>query len=136
KQLTGEVQYWLDRFNLSAKKKKRVKTFSGGMKRRVNLIAAILHRPKVLFLDEPTVGIDVQSKKVIHESLQELNKGGMTMIYTSHQMEEAEALCSDLSIIDRGEIIAQGHPAGLKDRNGLDSLEDVFISLTGKNLRD
>ena len=111
--------------------------YSGGMKRRVNLIAGLLHDPKILFLDEPTVGIDVQSRVVILEYLQEINKKGVTIIYTSHHMEEAESLCTRVAIIDRGKIIALGQPKELLARNPeFSNLENIFIHLTGKGMRD
>lgn len=116
---------------------KRIETFSGGMKRRVNLIAGILHNPKVLFLDEPTVGVDVHSKNVIIEYLKSLNKTGTTIIYTSHHLSEAQDFCTEIAILDNGVIYAQGTPSDLiaatKDAK---DLEDVFISLTGNELRD
>jgi ABC-2 type transport system ATP-binding protein len=107
------------------------------MKRRVNLIAGILHEPKVLFLDEPTVGVDVQSKNVIISYLKELNKKGTTIIYTSHHLTEAQDFCTQIAIIDRGQIFAKGTPSGLiAATENAHNLEDVFISLTGKELRD
>ncbi|TRX31258.1 ABC transporter ATP-binding protein [Flavobacterium sp. ZT3R18] len=116
---------------------KRIETFSGGMKRRVNLIAGILHDPKVLFLDEPTVGVDVHSKNVIIEYLKKLNATGTTIIYTSHHLSEAQDFCTTIAIVDRGVIYAEGTPneliAATKEAR---NLEDVFISLTGKELRD
>ncbi len=116
---------------------KRIETFSGGMKRRVNLIAGILHNPKILFLDEPTVGVDVHSKNVIIDYLKQLNATGTTIIYTSHHLSEAQDFCTDIAIVDRGIIYAVGTPKDLilatKDAR---NLEDVFISLTGKELRD
>lgn len=116
---------------------KRIETFSGGMKRRVNLIAGILHNPKILFLDEPTVGVDVQSKNAIIDYLKELNKKGTTIIYTSHHLSEAEDFCTDIAIIDRGQLYAQGTPENLIAATpNANNLEDVFISLTGKELRD
>ncbi|HEY0092000.1 MAG TPA: ABC transporter ATP-binding protein [Flavobacterium sp.] len=116
---------------------KRIETFSGGMKRRVNLIAGVLHNPKLLFLDEPTVGVDVQSRKAIIEYLIELNKQGTTIIYTSHHLSEAQQFCSDIAIIDHGNVIAQGTPSGMiASTANARNLEDVFISLTGKDLRD
>lgn len=116
---------------------KRIETFSGGMKRRINLIAGILHNPKVLFLDEPTVGVDVQSKNAIIAYLKQLNKNGTTIIYTSHHLSEAQDFCTDIVILDRGTIYAQGTPADLiATTPNAKNLEDVFISLTGKDLRD
>lgn len=122
-QLTGQA----DRF---------VATYSGGMKRRLNLAVGIMHRPEVLFLDEPTVGIDAQSRQLIHERLLELNGKGTTIIYTTHYMEEAQGLCSHVAIIDKGRIIQQGRTEELTSRQGFESLSDLFFSLTGKQLRD
>ena len=116
---------------------KKIKTFSGGMKRRVNLIAGILHDPKLLFLDEPTVGVDVQSKQAITAKLKELNDAGTTIIYTSHHLREAQDLCSLVGIIDSGKIIAENTPAKLiSETKDARNLEDVFIELTGRELRD
>ena len=116
---------------------KRIETFSGGMKRRINLIAGILHKPKVLFLDEPTVGVDVQSKNAILQYLKKLNTEGTTIIYTSHHLSEAQDFCTDIAIVDRGKIFAQDTPSNLISTTpGARDLEDVFISLTGQELRD
>jgi len=116
---------------------KRIETFSGGMKRRVNLIAGILHNPKILFLDEPTVGVDVHSKNVIIQYLKELNKTGTTIIYTSHHLSEAQDFCTHIAIVDHGKIYAEGTPKNLIETTAnARNLEDVFISLTGKELRD
>lgn len=114
-----------------------VKTFSGGMKRRINLIAGILHRPAVLFLDEPTVGIDVQSRAVIIDYLKQINSEGTTIIYTSHMMQEAEKLCTSIAIIDQGKLITKGRPPELiGSRPGYTDLEKIFLHLTGRHLRD
>lgn len=122
---------------LENNRKKMVKNFSGGMKRRLNLIAGILHEPAILFLDEPTVGVDVQSRKVILEHLKKLNREGTTIIYTSHYMEEAELLCSSVAIIDLGEIIVQGKPMDLVNaEKGHANLESIYLHLTGRKLRD
>lgn len=116
---------------------RKIRTYSGGMKRRINLIAGILHKPGILFLDEPTVGIDVQSRTVILEYLRELNASGTTIIYTSHYMEEAENFCTKIAIIDYGSIIAEGNPKELITSNSqYTNLEDIFIHLTGRRLRD
>jgi len=125
-------------FGLTHKMTSKIFTFSGGMKRRVNLIAGLLHKPKILFLDEPTVGIDVQSKNVIIEHLQNLNKNeGTTIVYTSHLMEEAERFCTQIAIIDHGKIIVEGKPASLiKGYPVCNNLEDIFLLLTGRSLRD
>jgi len=127
----------LDQLGLLPFADKKIKTFSGGMKRRVNLIAGILHNPELLFLDEPTVGVDVQSKQAITKKLKELNKTGTTIIYTSHHLREAQDLCSLVGIIDSGKIIAENTPSKLiSETNDARNLEDVFIELTGRELRD
>ncbi|MDF2437927.1 MAG: transporter ATP-binding protein [Bacteroidota bacterium] len=137
KVLKDKIELWLNNFGLSEAANKRVSTYSGGMKRRVNLIAGILHDPKILFLDEPTVGVDVQSRNVIIEHLKELNKKGMTIIYTSHHMEEAENFCTKVAIIDHGKIIAEGSPKQLISHyEGCENLESVFLHLTKRSLRD
>ena len=135
--LKDKVIETLDLLGLLKFADKRVETFSGGMKRRVNLIAGILHQPKVLFLDEPTVGVDVQSKNAIIDYLKVLNENGTTIIYTSHHLAEAEDFCTNLAILDRGQIYAKGTPSTLINSvEEARNLEDVFISLTGKDLRD
>ncbi|MCF1421069.1 ABC transporter ATP-binding protein [Mangrovimonas futianensis] len=137
KDLSNKINVALERLGLLPFAHKKIRTFSGGMKRRVNLIASILHHPKVLFLDEPTVGVDVQSKNAIIQFLQELNQNGTTIIYTSHHLNEAENFCTEVAIIDHGKIIIQGKPKDLiSNHEGTHNLEDVFLSLTGKALRD
>ena len=137
KDLKEKVAQNLDFLGLLKFADKRVETFSGGMKRRVNLIAGILHNPKILFLDEPTVGVDVQSKNVIIDYLKQINKNGTTIIYTSHHLGEAEDFCTDIAIVDHGQLFAQGTPKSLIDSTeNANNLEDVFIALTGNELRD
>ncbi|MEX2349720.1 MAG: ABC transporter ATP-binding protein [Flavobacteriaceae bacterium] len=127
----------LEKLGLEKFANKRIDTFSGGMKRRINLIAGILHKPEVLFLDEPTVGVDVQSKNVIIAYLKELNSNGMTIIYTSHHLIEAQDLCTKIAIIDQGKIYAHASPSILIEQTpNAKNLEDVFIAITGKELRD
>jgi ABC-2 type transport system ATP-binding protein len=135
--LTSRINDCLALMGLDKNKNRLIKTFSGGMKRRLNLIAGILHEPKILFLDEPTVGVDVQSRNVILDHLKQLNKAGTTIIYTSHYMEEAEQLCSSVAIIDLGEIIMQGKPSELvNQQTGHSNLESIYLHLTGRKLRD
>lgn len=135
--LKEKVIETLDLLGLLKFADKRIETFSGGMKRRINLIAGILHNPKIIFLDEPTVGVDVQSKNAIIDYLKHLNKNGTTIIYTSHHLSEAQDFCTDIAILDQGKIYAQGTPSGLiSNTQNAQNLEDVFISLTGKELRD
>lgn len=113
-----------------------VSTYSGGMKRRLNLATGLLHDPQILFLDEPTVGIDAQSRHLIHEQLLKLNRKGTTILYTTHYMEEAQELCSRIGIIDDGRIVAEGRPDELLLKSDSRNLEDYFLHLTGKQLRD
>lgn len=135
--LKDAIKHHLEIMGLTEFANKRTATFSGGMKRRVNLIAGILHKPKVLFLDEPTVGVDVQSKNVIIDHLKLLNEEGTTIVYTSHHLNEAEVFCSQVAIIDHGEIVIKGIPSELmKNQPGAHNLEDVFLAQTGKGLRD
>ena len=136
--LSDKINQWLDKFGLLNKANQKIETFSGGMKRRVNLIAGLLHNPKILFLDEPTVGVDVHSRNVIVEHLKEINEQNeTTIIYTSHHMDEAENLCSDIAIIDNGKIITEGSPSELiAAHKDCKRLEDIFLKLTGKSLRD
>ncbi len=116
---------------------RRIETYSGGMKRRANLAVGILHEPELLFLDEPTVGIDAQSRNLILERLAELNRAGMTLIYTTHYMEEAQQLCDEIAIIDAGKMIACGAPTQLvAAADECANLEELFLALTGKQLRD
>lgn len=135
--LKKRIAQCLHLLGLEEKAQRRVKTYSGGMKRRLNLIAGILHQPKILFLDEPTVGIDVQSRNVILTYLKELNGEGTTIIYTSHYLEEAENFCNHIAIIDYGEIIIEGRPEQLiQSKPEYTDLETIFLHLTGRRLRD
>ena len=135
--LKKSIHLYLEKMGLLEFANKKIEIFSGGMKRRINLIASILHQPKILFLDEPTVGVDVQSKNVIIDHLKQLNKGGTTIVYTSHHLNEAEHFCSRVAIIDNGKIILKGTPTELISSNEkAHNLEDVFIRYTGKELRD
>ena len=136
KELNHRIGKYLNIFGLEKSAGKKISSFSGGMKRRINLICGILHDPEILFLDEPTVGVDVQSKTLILENLLELHDHGTTIIYTSHLMQEAENLCTDIAIIDEGKVITQGSPIDLISINHVTTLEDVYLKLTGKALRD
>jgi ABC-2 type transport system ATP-binding protein len=134
--LHAEIDRCLEFTQLQDQRDRRVSTFSGGMKRRLNLSAGMLNRPEILFLDEPTVGIDAQSRQLIHERLVELNRQGTTLMYTTHYMEEAQELCSHVGIIDNGRIIHQGRTMDLTHEQGFSNLNDLFFSITGKKLRD
>ncbi len=136
KQIRQRTTELLEVLGLAAVAGKQVQKFSGGMKRRVNLAIGVLHNPPILFLDEPTVGVDVQTRHAIIEYLKELNKNGTTLIYTSHQLGEAEDLCNKIALFDEGRIIAQGTLPALLAANDEQHLEGLFIKLTGKSYRD
>jgi ABC-2 type transport system ATP-binding protein len=136
-ELKKSIDKWLNVFGLEKSQHQQTGFFSGGMKRRLNLIAGIIHNPRILFLDEPTVGVDVQSKKVIIDNLFEINRSGTTIVYTSHYLEEAENLCSHIAIIDEGNIITRGTLDEIRKKHKIESkLEDIFLHLTGRALRD
>jgi ABC-2 type transport system ATP-binding protein len=114
-----------------------VKHFSGGMKRRLEIARGLVHHPKILFLDEPTLGLDPQTRNSIWEYILKLNKEeGMTVFFTTHYMEEAERVAHTVAVIDRGKIVAQGSPKALLKLTGKRSLEDAFLKLTGRKIRE
>jgi ABC-2 type transport system ATP-binding protein len=116
--LKTRIDEVLEQIGLKDRADKRVRTYSGGMKRRVNIGVGLLHRPRLLFMDEPTVGIDPQSRRSILDSVLELNRQGMTVLYTTHYMEEAQELSDRVGIIDHGELIALGTQAELTHQVG------------------
>jgi len=116
--------------------KQKVSTFSGGMKRRVNLAIGIIHQPTILFLDEPTVGVDVQSKVAILKFLNELNEAGTTIVYTSHHLSEAQEFCNRIAMIDQGKIIMEGELKQLLTEHHVGNLKELFIKFTGEAYRD
>jgi linearmycin/streptolysin S transport system ATP-binding protein len=127
---------------LADRARDRVKTFSGGMKRRLNLAAGLLHDPDILLLDEPTVGVDPQSRNAIFDNLETLKSRGKALLYTTHYMEEVERLADRIVVIDHGRVIADDTLAGLRARvpaavgGPAPTLESVFLTLTGRSLRD
>jgi len=133
KQRTDEL---LNILGLIDVRNKPVEKFSGGMKRRVNLAIGVIHQPEILFLDEPTVGVDVQTRYAIINYLKELNKKGTTLIYTSHQLSEAEGLCEKIALIDEGKIIVHDDLNNLLSAYGQNGLEGLFLNLTGKDYRN
>ncbi len=117
-------------------KDKQVGKFSGGMKRRINLAIGVIHQPRILFLDEPTVGVDVHSKQAIISYLLDLNKSGTTLVYTSHQLSEAEIICDKIAMMDEGKMVANDTLSNLLSMHNEKNLESLFLKLTGKSLRD
>lgn len=133
KKRTAEL---LEIFDLTGVRNKSANQLSGGMKRRVNLAIGVIHEPRVLFLDEPTVGVDARTRYDIINYLKELNKNGTTLIYTSHQLNEAEGLCEKIALIDEGRIIASGDLTTLLSDHGQEELEGLFLNLTGNDFRN
>lgn len=114
-----------------------VKQYSGGMKRRLEVARALLHQPRILFLDEPTIGLDPQTRNHIWSHIQTLSKErNVTVFFTTHYMEEADRVASEVAVIDQGKIVAQGTPLALKEQTRSATLEDAFIALTGHGIRD
>jgi ABC-2 type transport system ATP-binding protein len=132
----ARINELLDLVELTDRKDDFVKNFSGGMKRRLEIARGLLHHPKVLFLDEPTLGLDPQTRNHIWGYIKDLNtKEGITVFFTTHYMEEADRVASRVAIIDHGKIIREGTPDELKKETGKESLEDAFIALTGNKIR-
>lgn len=135
--LRGRIDETLAAVGLTSRADQPVGTFSGGMKRRANLAAGMLHQPQILFLDEPTVGIDAHSRQLIMEQIEALRDGGTTVLYTTHYMEEAQRLCSRVAIMDQGRILIQDTVDQLlAQAAGGNDLGQLFLHLTGKALRD
>ena len=128
----------LNKVDLLEKINSKPEELSGGQKQRFSIACALVNEPKVLFLDEPTTGLDPQAKHNLWELIKELNLSGMTIILTTHNMEEAENLCHKVAIMDKGQIIIEGNPKDLIRKYDQEdgNLENVFLSLTGKELRD
>lgn len=127
-ELKQRIAAVLEQVGLSARAGDAVGTYSGGMKRRINIAAALLHNPQIVVLDEPTVGIDPQSRNHIFEMIRELKRQGVTVIYSTHYMEEAEALCDSLAIIDHGKVVAQGSLPELLERH---AVQAVYVEADG-----
>lgn len=136
-QLKNSIQNALATVGLEAKAHQKVASYSGGMKRRTNLAAGILQGPALLFLDEPTVGVDIQSRQLILDNLKKMQANGTTMLYTTHYMEEAQQICDRVAIMDAGKILAQGAPDEMIGQApNCQNLGELFLHLTGKTLRD
>lgn len=140
KERSAEVLQFVDLYD---RRKEPVKNFSGGMQRRLNMAIALIHQPHILLMDEPTVGVDPQSRENIFDTIEKLRDQGTTILYTTHYMEEAERLCNHIAIMDEGHIIAMGtleQLLALRDKTREvqrpHGLQELFIQLTGKTLRD
>ena len=126
----------LEKVGLIEESGHRVGKYSGGMKRRVSIAMALVTDPKVVLLDEPTVGMDPQARRSVWDFILELRDEGKTVVLTTHYMEEADELCDEVGIIDHGKLIALGSPTDLKEKYHARDLEDVFIQLTGRGIRE
>ena len=124
----------LERFGLADRRDQRTNTLSGGMKRRVLFARALIHDPKVLFLDEPTAGVDVELRYKLWGYIRELNRGGMTILLTTHYLEEAEALCEEIALINGGNIVARGSSDDLKNDYQAKNVEEVYMKVIGHDL--
>lgn len=134
--LKKRKEMFLERMGLSQDAKRRVNKYSGGMKRRLSIILALIHDPQIIFLDEPTVGMDPQSRRAVWDFMRELKNEGKTIFLTTHYMEEAEDLCNRVGIIDHGKLIALDTPRELIVNNKVTNLEEVFIKFTGRKIRE
>jgi ABC-2 type transport system ATP-binding protein len=131
------IELLMKLFELWERKDSFVKTFSGGMKRRLEIARGLLHTPKILFLDEPTLGLDPQTRNQLWTHVRHLNDTeGVTVFLTTHYMDEAERMAHRIAIIDHGKIVAQGTPDELKQQTGSESVEQAFLALTGTTIRD
>jgi ABC-2 type transport system ATP-binding protein len=136
-QRSERISYLLELFDLADRRDDQVKTFSGGMRRRLEIARALLHTPKVLFLDEPTLGLDPQTRNQLWTQVHALNEAEqVTVFLTTHYMEEADRVAQRIAIIDHGRIVAQGTSQALKEQTGTESLEGAFLALTGSAIRD
>jgi ABC-2 type transport system ATP-binding protein len=134
--LKKNVDELLEKMSLTQDADRRLGKYSGGMKRRISLIMALVHDPEIAFLDEPTVAMDPQSRHAVWDFIKELERKDKTIILTTHYMEEAQELCDRVGIIDHGKLIALGTPDHLMDKFRAKNLEDVFIELTGRKIRE
>jgi ABC-2 type transport system ATP-binding protein len=126
----------LEKLGLTQEARRKTEKYSGGMKRRLSLILALIHNPEIAFLDEPTVAMDPQSRHAVWDFIKELKKEDKTIILTTHYMEEAENLCDRVGIVDHGKLIALGSPKDLISKEKVNNLEEVFIKLTGRRIRE
>ena len=136
KTLDERTDYVIEKVGLMEDAGRRVGKYSGGMKRRVSIAMALVADPKVVLLDEPTVGMDPQARRAVWDFVLDLRDKGKTILITTHYMEEAQELCDEVGIVDHGKLIALGSPDALKAKYGAKDLEDVFIQLTGRTIRE
>lgn len=137
KKLPPRIEELLKLVDLWERKDSMVKTYSGGMRRRLEIARGLLHHPKILFLDEPTLGLDTQTRNLLWDYVEKLSRReGMTIFFTTHYLDEAEDVADRIAIIDHGKIVAHGTPKQLAKETGTKTLEDAYLQLTGKEIRD
>ena len=137
KQVNARIEELLKLVDLWERRKVIVKTFSGGMKRRLEIARGLMHHPKIMFLDEPTLGLDAQTRNLLWNYIKELNqKEQMTIFFTTHYLGEAEAVAQRIAFIDHGKIVASGTTEELKQQTGTNNLEEAYLKLTGTQVRD
>jgi len=130
------IDHYLKLVELENHSDRRTRGFSGGMKQRLSVIAAVIHDPEILFWDEPTTGLDPQTRQAIWQLARKFNSEGKTMIFTTHYMEEADGICNRVAVMNEGKLVAIDPPNVLKEKSGVKNLEDAFIRLTGEMIRD
>ncbi len=136
KVLEDKIDYYLKLVGLEASSDRYTGGFSGGMKQRLSVIAAVLHDPQILFWDEPSTGLDPQTRNVIWKLGRKFNEEGRTLVFTTHYMEEADNLCNRVAVMDSGKMVALDDPERLKKTTGSTNLEEVFVHFTGEQVRD
>ncbi|MDQ1251778.1 MAG: type transport system ATP-binding protein [Euryarchaeota archaeon] len=136
KEIDEKVDYYLKLVGLEKSADRYTGGFSGGMKQRLSVIAAVLHDPEILFWDEPSTGLDPQTRNVIWKLAKKFNAEGKTLIFTTHYMEEADNLCNRVAVMDLGKLVALDNPEVLKKKTGSTNLEEVFVHFTGEQVRD
>ena len=137
KEIKGKIETLLKEVGLLDRKDDLIKRFSGGMKRRVEIARGLIHSPKILFLDEPTIGLDVQTRAFLWDNIKKINKeSGITIFFTTHNLDEAEKIATKIVIIDHGKILINGTSKEIKEKTNTNSLEEAFLKLTGSNIRE
>ncbi len=136
KVMEERIEYYLKLVNLETHADRLTGGFSGGMKQRLSVISAVIHDPQIIFWDEPTTGLDPQTRQAIWKLARKFNKEGKTLIFTTHYMDEADNLCDRVAIMNAGKLMALDNPEKLKQASNSSSLEEVFIHLTGEEIRD
>lgn len=136
KVMQERIEYYLKLVNLETHADRFTGGFSGGMKQRLSVISAVIHDPQIIFWDEPTTGLDPQTRQAIWKLARKFNSEGKTLIFTTHYMDEADKLCDRVAVMNAGKLMALDTPENLKKTTNSASLEDVFIHLTGEEIRD